>query len=123
MNVPEFSMPASDAGQTTPTGLRHESLQSGTGRSPGPRDTVTVHYAGWLTNGTLFDASYTRGQPISFPLDGVISGWTEGLQLMKAGGVSRFVLPPDLAYGSRGAPPVIGPDQTLVFHVELLKVG
>ncbi|MCB9899260.1 MAG: FKBP-type peptidyl-prolyl cis-trans isomerase [Planctomycetes bacterium] len=121
MKVPEFVLPAQP--QTTASGLGYEVVTEGTGAKPGARDTVTVHYAGWLPDGTLFDASYSRGQTISFPLNGVIKGWTEGLQLMSVGSTYRFVIPPELGYGARGAPPVIGPNATLVFHVELVKVG
>lgn len=121
--VPAFSMPGQEALATTPTGLQYETVKPGTGKVPKATDTVTVHYAGWLTNGTPFDSSYKRGQPASFPLNRVIAGWTEGLQLMKEGGTAKFVIPAKLAYGSRGAPPVIGPDATLVFQVELIKVG
>lgn len=123
MKVPDFVLPANDAVTTTATGLKYEAVSEGSGSQPGPQDTVTVHYAGWLTDGTLFDSSYSRGQTIAFPLDRVIKGWTEGVQLMREGSTYRFVIPPGLAYGSRGAPPVIGPDATLVFQVELLKVG
>ena len=121
--VPNFSMPTKEALKTTPSGLQYETVKEGTGRAPKATDTVTVHYAGWLTNGTAFDSSYKRGTPASFPLNRVISGWTEGLQLMKEGGATTFVIPAKLGYGSRGAPPTIGPDATLVFHVELIKVG
>jgi FKBP-type peptidyl-prolyl cis-trans isomerase len=98
-------------------------LRAGEGRSPQASDTVTVHYAGWTTDGKLFDSSYTRGEPATFPLGRVIGGWTEGLQLMREGGSSRFVIPPELAYGARGAPPKIGPNATLVFQVELIRIG
>ncbi len=123
MDTPEFTLPADDAVTTTASGLGHELVTEGAGDAPGPRSTVTVHYAGWTTDGRLFDASFSRGQPATFPLNGVIPGWTEGLQLMKPGGVHRFVIPPDLAYGAAGAPPAIGPNETLVFHVELLSVS
>ncbi len=121
--VPAFSMPAKDALKTTASGLQHELVKEGTGRTPKSTDTVTVHYAGWLTNGTAFDSSYKRGETTSFPLNRVIAGWTEGLQLMKEGGTSKFVIPANLGYGARGAPPVIGPNATLVFQVELIKIG
>jgi FKBP-type peptidyl-prolyl cis-trans isomerase len=84
---------------------------------------VTVHYAGWLVDGRLFDSSYARGAPAVFPLNRVIAGWSEGLQLMRPGGRFRFVIPPELGYGQRGAPPSIGPNATLVFEVELVGVG
>ena len=121
--APAFSLPGNEALTTTSSGLQYETVKPGTGKAPKATDTVTVHYAGWLTNGTAFDSSYKRGAPASFPLNRVIAGWTEGLQLMKEGGTSKFVIPAKLAYGSRGAPPVIGPDATLVFQVELIKVG
>ena len=121
--MPEFSMPADADCEITASGLKHELVEEGDGASPGPFESVTVHYAGWLTNGTLFDSSYARGKTVSFPLNRVIAGWTEGLQLMKVGGTSRFVIPPELGYGARGAPPAIGPDETLVFQVELVEIG
>ena len=120
---PVFAMPADAACVKTPSGLKHEVLRAGEGRAPAASDTVTVHYAGWTTDGKLFDSSYSRGSPATFPLGRVISGWTEGLQLMREGGASRFVIPPELGYGSRGAPPKIGPNATLVFQVELVRVG
>ena len=122
-NVPEFVLPSDDVCTKTESGLKHEVVVEGDGDAPGPFETVTVHYAGWLTDGTLFDSSYARGKTISFPLNRVIAGWGEGLQLMKIGGTSRFVIPPDLGYGSRGAPPAIGPNATLVFQVELVGIG
>jgi FKBP-type peptidyl-prolyl cis-trans isomerase FkpA len=120
---PAFAMPADANCTATKSGLKHELLRAGEGRAPKASDTVTVHYAGWTTDGKLFDSSYTRGKPATFPLSRVIRGWTEGLQLMKEGGASRFVIPPDLAYGSAGAPPTIGANATLVFQVELIRVG
>jgi FKBP-type peptidyl-prolyl cis-trans isomerase len=123
MPGPAFSMPSGDAVQSTASGLKYSVVAEGSGKAPKATDTVTVHYSGWLTNGAPFDSSHKRGQPASFPLNRVIGGWTEGLQLMKEGGQSVFVIPPALGYGSRGAPPTIGPDATLVFHVELIKVG
>jgi FKBP-type peptidyl-prolyl cis-trans isomerase len=83
---------------------------------------VKVHYQGTLTDGSVFDSSVQRGEPVTFPLNGVIRCWTEGVQMMKVGGKSRLVCPPDLAYGDRGAPPRIKPGATLVFEVELLEV-
>ena len=90
--------------------------------SPKATDTVNVHYHGTLLNGTVFDSSVQRGQPISFPLNGVIPGWTEGVQLMKVGDKFKFEIPPDLAYGAAGRPPQIPPNSTLVFEVELLGI-
>jgi FKBP-type peptidyl-prolyl cis-trans isomerase FkpA len=84
---------------------------------------VTVHYAGTLTDGTEFDSSYKRGKPATFPLNRVIPGWTEGLQLMKEGSKFRFTIPPDLGYGARGVPGTIPPNSTLVFEVELISVN
>lgn len=107
---------------TTASGLHYKVLRSGTGRRPSAVDTVTVHYRGTLLNGVEFDSSYKRLEPTTFPLNGVIPGWTEGLQLMQEGAKYEFVIPPHLAYGSRGAPPQIGPNETLRFEVELLKV-
>lgn len=123
MEQPAFALPADAELTTTASGLRYVHTRAGTGSSPGPRDRVTVHYAGWLLDGTLFDSSYQRGQTIAFRLDEVIRGWTEGVQLMREGGVAKLVIPADLAYGRRGAPPVIGPDATLLFQVELVRVG
>ena len=123
MDIPNFSLPTADTATTTPSGLAYEVITEGEGQTPSATDKVTVHYAGWLTDGTPFDSSYSRGEPATFPLNGVISGWTEGVQLMKPGAVYRFLIPPEMAYGASGAPPVIGPGATLVFQVELIKVG
>lgn len=108
---------------TTASGLQYEVLEEGTGSQPGRSDRVTVHYRGTLIDGTEFDSSYGRGQPATFPLNGVIAGWTEALQLMRVGSKHRIVLPPELGYGTRGAPPRIGPNATLVFDVELLGIA
>ncbi len=121
--IPEFSMSAEDKVETTASGLKYEIIKAGEGESPTAASTVTVHYAGWLTDGKLFDSSYGRGDPASFPLNRVIPGWTEGIQLMKVGGVYKFTIPGNLAYGTRGSPPDIGPDATLVFYVELLEIN
>ena len=108
--------------ETTSSGLAHKVLQAGTGdRHPGSTANVTVHYTGWLTNGSMFDSSVTRGEPSSFPLNQVIAGWTEGLQLMVVGEKRRFWIPGDLAYGSRGRPG-IPPNALLVFDVELIAI-
>lgn len=109
--------------KTTASGLQYEVLTEGKGDSPKATDTVTVHYKGTLINGETFDSSYDRGQPVSFPLQNVIPGWTEGLQLMKPGAKYKFVIPSNLAYGERGAGIKIGPNATLVFEVELLSIG
>jgi len=106
---------------TTASGLQYEVIKQGSGPKPGPNDSVKVNYEGTLIDGTVFDSSYTRGEPIEFPLDAVIPGWTEGLQLMNEGSTYRFVIPSDLAYGPYGSGP-IPPEATLIFTVELLSV-
>ena len=108
--------------KTTDSGLQYEVLQEGTGASPKASDNVTVHYRGTLLDGKEFDSSYARNSPASFPLNGVIRGWTEGLQLMKTGAKYRFYIPSELAYGSQGAGADIGPNETLIFDVELLSI-
>lgn len=105
-----------------PSGLQYKVIAAGTGKSPTTADTVTTHYRGTLIDGTEFDSSYKRGQPATFPVSGVIPGWTEALQLMKEGAKWQLFVPPGLAYGERGAGQVIGPNATLVFEVELLTV-
>lgn len=107
---------------TTKSGLVFTELKAGTGASPKATDTVTVHYHGTLADGTVFDSSVDRGEPASFPLNGVIKAWTEGLQLMKVGGKARLVCPSDIAYGDRGSPPKIAPGVALVFEVELISI-
>ncbi|MDQ3623701.1 MAG: FKBP-type peptidyl-prolyl cis-trans isomerase [Verrucomicrobiota bacterium] len=109
--------------KVTATGLRYKVVTEGTGKSPKATDTVSVHYRGTLLDGKEFDSSYKRNMPAEFPLNGVIPGWTEGVQLMKEGGKSMFYIPSKLAYGAsgtRGGP--IGPNETLIFEIELLKV-
>ena len=105
-----------------PSGLQYKEITPGTGKSPKTDDTVTTHYKGTLIDGTEFDSSYKRGQPATFPVSGVIPGWTEALQLMKEGAKWQLFVPSDLAYGERGAGQVIGPNATLIFEVELLAV-
>jgi FKBP-type peptidyl-prolyl cis-trans isomerase FklB len=105
-----------------PSGLQYEVIEEGTGKSPKPGDEVTVHYRGTLVDGTVFDSSYERGEPVTFPVEGVIPGWTEALQLMKEGAKWKLFIPPSLAYGERGAGQVIGPNATLLFEVELISV-
>lgn len=106
---------------TLPSGLQYEVLQMGTGEKPAAHNTVTCHYHGTLITGEVFDSSVKRGQPASFPLNAVIKGWTEGLQLMPAGSKFRFFIPPQLGYGSRQVSSLIGPNSTLIFDVELLS--
>lgn len=108
--------------QRSQSGLIYVPIKEGTGASPTAADKVRVHYQGTLIDGTVFDSSYKRGEPISFPLNGVIPCWTEGVQKMKVGGKAKLVCPSDIAYGDRGAPPTIPPGATLVFEVELLDI-
>ena len=108
--------------QVTASGLQYRVLRKGSGRLPGASDAVEVHYKGMLISGKVFDSSYARGQSISFPLNRVIAGWTEGLQLMKEGAKYEFAIPAKLGYGARGAGSSIPPNATLIFVVELLKV-
>ena len=115
---------ASKAGIITlPSGLQYEVLTQGTGNKPSLSSSVTTHYHGTLINGTVFDSSYQRGQPATFPVNGVIAGWTEALQLMPEGSKYRLYIPSDLAYGKRGAGRDIPGDTALIFDVELLKVN
>jgi peptidylprolyl isomerase len=108
----------------TPSGLRYQEVIPGQGQAAAPGRPVTVHYTGWLPNGEKFDSSRDRGQPFGFTLGAgeVIAGWDEGVAGMKVGGKRKLVIPPDLAYGTAGAPPDIPPSATLVFDVELLEV-
>jgi FKBP-type peptidyl-prolyl cis-trans isomerase FklB len=104
-----------------PSGLQYEILLEGNGPRPMATNKVTCHYHGTLTDGTVFDSSVQRGQPATFPLNGVIKGWTEGVQLMPAGSKWRFYIPPHLAYGDRQVSAQIGPNSTLIFDVELIS--
>tara|TARA_A200000113_G_scaffold65955_1_gene57201 strand:+ start:1581 stop:2285 length:705 start_codon:yes stop_codon:yes gene_type:complete len=108
---------------TTATGLQYEVLVEGSGDSPIETDKVTVHYHGTLIDGTVFDSSVERGQPATFPVNGVIPGWVEALQLMKPGAKYKLFIPSNLAYGERGAGGSIGPNATLIFEVELISIG
>ncbi|MFO0752095.1 MAG: FKBP-type peptidyl-prolyl cis-trans isomerase [Thermodesulfovibrionales bacterium] len=108
--------------KTTASGLQYKVIKAGTGKTPKATDTVTVHYRGTLIDGTEFDSSQKRGQPASFPVNGVIPGWTEALQMMKTGSKWQLFIPSNLAYGERGAGPLIGPNAVLLFEVELLSV-
>lgn len=114
---------AAEAGaRKTASGAIVKTLKEGTGATPTAADTVKVHYHGTLMDGTVFDSSVRRGEPATFPLGGVIKCWTEGVQMMKVGGKSRLTCPASVAYGDRGAPPVIKPGATLVFEVDLLEI-
>ena len=107
---------------TLSSGLRYQVLKEGTGAKPSITDTVVTHYHGTFLDGSVFDSSVDRGAPATFPVNGVIRGWTEALQLMSVGSKWRLVIPPDLAYGKRGAGRLIPPNATLIFEVELLDI-
>jgi FKBP-type peptidyl-prolyl cis-trans isomerase FklB len=107
---------------TTPSGLQYKVIKEGDGEIPKLADTVTVNYRGTLVNGTEFDSSYKRGKPATFPVNGVIAGWSEALQLMKVGSEWQLFIPSNLAYAERGAGQAIGPNSTLIFDVELLSI-
>ena len=114
---------AKEKGATkTASGIVIQEIKAGTGEQPKATDKVKVHYTGTLTDGTVFDSSVQRGQPATFPLNGVVKCWTEGMQQIKVGGKSKLVCPSDLAYGDQGRPPQIKPGATLVFEVELLEI-
>ncbi len=115
-------MDARDGVAKTDSGLRYLVLQEGGGDRPGPSDSVVVHYTGALIDGQIFDSSVQRGEPATFPVDRVIAGWTEALQLMTVGSRYQVFIPPDLAYGADGTGGPIGPNETLVFEVELLEI-
>jgi FKBP-type peptidyl-prolyl cis-trans isomerase FklB len=108
--------------KTLPSGLQYKVIKAGTGKKPKVDDTVTVNYRGTLIDGTEFDSSFRRGQPVAFPVSGVIPGWTEALPLMQEGAKWQLFVPPNLAYGERGAGGLIGPNVTLIFEVELISV-
>ena len=108
--------------KTTASGLQYKIIKEGTGKRPTDKDTVKVHYTGKLIDGKVFDSSVQRGQPVEFPLGGVIKGWTEGLKLIKEGGKIMLFIPPELGYGARGAGQTIPPNSALIFEVELLEV-
>lgn len=109
--------------KVTESGLQYRVITAGEGATPTAESNVKVNYKGTLIDGTVFDSSYKRGQPASFQVGRVIKGWIEGLQLMKVGSKYEFVIPPELAYGERGAGPVIGPNSVLIFEVELLEIN
>jgi FKBP-type peptidyl-prolyl cis-trans isomerase len=108
--------------KTTESGLQFLVIKEGSGPSPKPTDTIKVNYKGTLLDGTEFDSTYIKGEPAVFKVQSVIPGWIEGIQLMKVGGKYKFFIPPDLAYAYRGAEPDIGPNETLIFEVELLGI-
>jgi FKBP-type peptidyl-prolyl cis-trans isomerase FkpA len=107
---------------TTASGLQYEIITQGTGPKPGASNSVKVNYEGTLIDGTVFDSSYDRNEPVEFPLEGVIPGWTEGIQLMPVGSVYKLYIPSELAYGTQGAGGVIEPNSALIFKVELLEI-
>jgi FKBP-type peptidyl-prolyl cis-trans isomerase FklB len=111
-----------DAVTVTESGLQYEVIKEGTGDSPSAGDTVEVHYVGTFIDGDTFDSSRERGSTAEFPLNRVIAGWTEGIQLMQEGARYKFYIPYDLGYGEHGRPPVIPPHSTLIFDVELIQV-
>ena len=111
-----------DGVKTLPSGLQYKVIKEGKGKMPKAEDTVTVNYRGTFMDGTEFDSSYKRGEPVTFQVNGVIKGWTEALQLMKEGSKWELFIPSDLAYGERGAGQTIPPNSTLIFQVELISV-
>lgn len=115
--------PSDSTYMVTETGLKYVVVKAGDGAKPAATDAVTVHYTGRLTDGTVFDSSVSRGEPATFPLNRVIPGWTEGLQLMQVGGTTVFYIPSNLAYGEQGAPGAIPPNSDLIFEVQLLGVN
>jgi len=120
--VPRFpGDPVTGKPETTTTGLQYFDIKIGEGPSPKPTSACTVHYSGWLVDGTMFDSSVKRGQPATFPLNRVIPGWTEGVGGMKPGGKRKLIIPYASAYGEGGRPPVIPPKATLIFDVELIS--
>jgi FKBP-type peptidyl-prolyl cis-trans isomerase len=120
---PAFSMPADADLTTTASGLRYQVLKAGTGAAPEASDMITVHYTGWLTDGNAVDSSFKAGKPATMKLGALMKGWIEGVQLMQEGAVYKFVIPPGLAYGDQGRGGVVPPNATLVFQIELIKVG
>ena len=121
--APEFALSAPDRLTTTESGLQWEQLRAGVGPFPGPTDEVTVHYCGWLTDGSQFDSSYRRGEPTTFPIARVVKGFAEGLRMMQPGAIYRLTIPAELGYGAAGAGDIIPPNSTLVFTVTLLSIG
>jgi FKBP-type peptidyl-prolyl cis-trans isomerase len=107
---------------TTDSGLQITDIEVGSGEEVEAGDTITVHYTGWLDDGTVFDSSVERGQPATFPLSGLIPGWQEGIPGMKEGGKRRLVIPPELAYGESGSPPAVPPNAELTFEIEVLSI-
>ena len=107
---------------TTDSGLQITDIKVGEGEEVEAGDTITVHYTGWLDDGTVFDSSVERGQPATFPLTGLIPGWQEGIPGMKVNGIRRLIIPPELAYGEAGSPPTIPPNAELTFEIEVLSI-
>jgi FKBP-type peptidyl-prolyl cis-trans isomerase FkpA len=121
-STPALAAPAASVPEKLPSGVTVETIKEGKGDSPKASDKVKVHYRGTLENGTEFDSSYKRGEPITFPLSRVIPCWTEGVQKIKVGGKAKLTCPAQTAYGSRGVPGTIPPNSTLTFEVELLGI-
>jgi FKBP-type peptidyl-prolyl cis-trans isomerase FkpA len=122
ISAPTFAAAPSSAKEKLPSGVIVETVKEGKGESPKASDKVKVHYRGTLENGTEFDSSYKRNEPITFPLQRVVPCWTEGVQKIKVGGKAKLTCPPDTAYGSRGVPGAIPPNSTLQFEIELLAI-
>jgi FKBP-type peptidyl-prolyl cis-trans isomerase len=124
LEAPPFAMPCEERSRTTDSGLVYEVLREGTGKSccGWHLRGAKVHHAGWTLDGRLIGSSYERGKPEYFAINGVIRGWSEALQLMSVGSILLFVVPPERAYGKRGQPPLIGPNERLVFRIELISV-
>lgn len=120
--APTFALSPPDKVTTTASGLQYEQLRAGVGDAPKATDTVRVHYCCWLTDGTQIDSSYLHEKPAEFPVDAVVKGFAEGVQLMQPGAIFRFTIPGKLAYGEAGAPPVVPPNATMVFTVTLLGI-
>jgi len=121
--VPEFGVPPEDELESNYEGLQWKVIQPGHGDRPTLQDPVTIHWAGRLLDGTVFDSSFARAEPLNSPIPGMLESWRMGLQMMQEGEIRVFVVPSRLAYGKRGHPPLVGPDEPVLFWIQLLKVG